>query len=151
MNNIPTQICSKCKESKFIEKFGLISSSKTRKSICKECYAKYASTWRKAHKEKHNENQSKYRKSAEGKNALYLRRYGITIKDYEELLEKQNFSCRICKQPVSSIRRLDVDHDHKTGHVRGLLCNKCNQAIGLFQDNPKLLIEATDYLLNWSA
>ena len=59
--------------------------------------------------------------------------------------------CDICKQPDRAtrngiVRQLNKDHDHQTGEWRGLLCTRCNQAIGLFADNPHLLQNAIDYL-----
>lgn len=55
---------------------------------------------------------------------LYLRRtYGISLKDYEKMLEKQGFACAICKRPQTAFKKsLHVDHDHKTNEIRGLLC-----------------------------
>ena len=58
----------------------------------------------------------------------YKRLYGITIADYEAMLEFQEGVCAICERPPRTLR-LAVDHDHKTGKVRGLLCNTCNQTL----------------------
>jgi len=58
---------------------------------------------------------------------------GITISDYKLLLEKQNGSCAICDLECSTGRRLAIDHDHKTGKVRGLLCYSCNIKLGWYQ------------------
>lgn len=68
-------------------------------------------------------------------------RYGITSDTYKELLAQQQGVCAVCSRPETSkqdgkIRSLAVDHDHKTGKVRGLLCKACNLAIGLLNDNP---------------
>lgn len=83
----------------------------------------------------------------------YLEReYGITIDEYNKLLEKQNYRCAICGGEgflMDSSRhkiKLVVDHDHNTGVVRGLLCHNCNRALGLFHDNEKDLLSAIDYL-----
>ena len=75
------------------------------------------------------------------------RTYGITLEDYNKLLEEQGGVCKICglkDQPGKF--RLAVDHDHKTGAVRGILCNGCNGGLGLFKDSPTLLRRALDYL-----
>jgi hypothetical protein len=64
------------------------------------------------------------------------------VEDYKKLLEKNNFSCQICK----SNNKLCIDHDHTTGDIRGLLCSSCNKALGLFCDNIDLLKNATFYL-----
>lgn len=96
------------------------------------------------------EYQKKYRKSSEGRatanRRVLIKRYGITPNEYDELLESQNGVCAICLQECKSGRRLAVDHDHKTGAVRGLLCGSCNRAIGNLQDDPEVLQRALDYL-----
>lgn len=78
-----------------------------------------------------------------------LKKYGLTEDTYAELLEQQGGVCAICSRPEQeSDRLLSVDHCHKTGAVRGLLCNPCNRAIGQLGDNLELLSKAHDYLLN---
>jgi hypothetical protein len=78
--------------------------------------------------------------------------YGITIEQYDAMLEAQGGVCAICKRPPkggnTSSKNLNVDHDHKTGERRGLLCNDCNPALGKFQDSPQLLRAAAAYLEN---
>lgn len=70
--------------------------------------------------------------------------FGISLNEYEEILGSQNGVCAICKQPQE--KTLCVDHCHKTGVVRGLLCDNCNNGLGRFGDNPEILISAIDYL-----
>lgn len=72
------------------------------------------------------------------------RTYGISVKDYEELLAKQDFGCAICG--TTDERVLHIDHDHITGEIRGLLCPACNLGVGNFRDNVDLLDRAGDYL-----
>jgi hypothetical protein len=75
--------------------------------------------------------------------------YGISYEEYKELEKSQNGVCAICKNPDSPNSRTDrlfVDHCHTTGEVRGLLCSKCNQGLGLFNDNQSLLTNAISYL-----
>jgi len=79
--------------------------------------------------------------------------FGFTIDAYIEMLADQNDVCKICKQPETSkdarsgkTKDFAIDHCHKTGKIRGLLCIKCNTAIGLFQDDPILLRSAVEYL-----
>lgn len=86
-----------------------------------------------------------------GREKDLYRWYGITIKQYELMAKKQKEVCAICSQPETlkrydKITHLAVDHCHKTGSVRGLLCNNCNRAIGLLKNNPKLLRKAAKYL-----
>ena len=72
-------------------------------------------------------------------------KYNLSLEEYEELLEKQNNVCYICKLPPNS-QGLVVDHDHATGRVRGLLCSSCNTGLGYFRDNIAYLEEAIKYL-----
>jgi nitrate/TMAO reductase-like tetraheme cytochrome c subunit len=84
------------------------------------------------------------------KRNYYLKhKYGITEKQYDEMLTSQNFGCAICKSTntkSSAAKRLVVDHCHSTNKVRGLLCSSCNKAIGLFEDSTEFLISAIEYL-----
>ena len=79
--------------------------------------------------------------------------YGITLADYERMLQEQGGVCAICRGAETSAHgqtgtpyRLSVDHDHETGRIRGLLCQNCNRAIGLLNDDPARLRAAVDYL-----
>jgi hypothetical protein len=85
-----------------------------------------------------------------------LKRYGLTLTTYEELLATQGYVCAICKTSNSYVmngksRALDIDHDHTTGQVRGALCSNCNRGIGLFKDNPEVLANALEYLTKWKS
>ncbi len=76
-----------------------------------------------------------------------LKRYGLTPEAYFELLATQDWKCAICsKEETSTKRLLAVDHDHATGEIRGILCHRCNTALGLFRDDVGLLRAAERYL-----
>lgn len=77
-----------------------------------------------------------------------FRRYGITMQQYRSMWLRQSGACAICKQPERTERNrlLTIDHDHVTGQVRGLLCSQCNRAIGLLQDDPKIIATAAQYV-----
>lgn len=75
----------------------------------------------------------------------HLKKYGLTIEEYDRLLVSQNGVCAICRK-TDSTHRLCVDHDHITGKVRGLLCGKCNRGIGCLGDNSMQLRMAADYI-----
>ena len=78
---------------------------------------------------------------------LRLRReYGISLADYNRVLEYQGSSCAICKRLPRRVR-LSLDHDHLTGLLRGLLCQKCNRALGHYQDSAVRLQTAAEYIL----
>lgn len=71
--------------------------------------------------------------------------FGITLDDYNVMVERQRGVCAICQMPENG-KSLAVDHDHKTGIVRGLLCANCNNGLGRFKDNINVLLAAIHYL-----
>lgn len=86
------------------------------------------------------------------KDAKLKREFGISLTDYNAMLEAQNGVCAICDRPEKFSTKgkgsmaMAVDHCHKTDKIRGLLCLKCNRAIGLFEDSTDSLQKAIDYL-----
>jgi len=79
--------------------------------------------------------------------------YKMTLEEYNLLLEKQDNKCAICKQPETSIhnktkqvKQLAVDHDHNTGKIRGLLCERCNTTLGKMEENMEYLESMISYL-----
>lgn len=88
-------------------------------------------------------------KTYEEQRVSRIRNYGIDVADYDRMLEEQGGGCYICgKKPEK--RALDIDHDHKTGKVRGLLCSNHNRGIGLLEDDISLLAKAIQYLARQS-
>lgn len=83
-----------------------------------------------------------------------LKKYGLMQADYEALLASQGGRCAICRTDDAQIHTskrglkgaFHVDHDHRTGKVRGILCGPCNQGLGRFKDNPEALRRAAAYL-----
>lgn len=103
-----------------------------------------------------------YRASSNGKKAhakvnrnwMLKSKYGITQKGYDNLLEKQHGQCALCGSMDTGkkgINHFAVDHCHITGKVRGLLCNNCNRALGLFKEDPITLANAVEYVLGENA
>ena len=81
-----------------------------------------------------------------------LKRYGITIEDYERLLIDQQFKCAICNVSLDGGKDTHMDHSHDTGFPRGILCRACNWGIGQFKDDPDLLRKAADYIeISWDS
>lgn len=81
--------------------------------------------------------------------ATKLKTYGLSKDEYDKMVLKQNGKCYICKkkQPLHiNNGELNIDHDHKTGKVRGLLCNSCNTGLGQFRDDRAALKRALRYL-----
>jgi hypothetical protein len=76
-----------------------------------------------------------------------LNKYGMTAEDFRKLKKLQRNRCRICKKKFGGKVMMHIDHDHKTGKVRGLLCRHCNIGLGMFFDRPELLRVAADYLV----
>ena len=87
-----------------------------------------------------------------GKNSYYVRNYGLTETEYNAMKEAQDNKCAICHSEGFLIgknnhtEKLAVDHDHRTGKVRALLCHNCNRALGLFKDNYSILRTAAEYI-----
>lgn len=75
-----------------------------------------------------------------------MKKFDITLEQYDTLFGAQSGVCAICGKPQANGWRLDVDHDHETGIVRGLLCRKCNQTLGMVDDDKGRLLEAALYL-----
>jgi len=110
---------------------------------------------RKENIEKYNAYANEYRASHPVEIRAYRLKkdFGMSVNEYEQMLEKQGGVCAICKQAETRIHcitkkviRFCVDHDHKTGKIRGLLCTRCNLMIGHVNDNAPLLREAADYI-----
>lgn len=93
---------------------------------------------------------NKYRKNNPDKIKDYKlrKKYGITLEEYNKILNQQNSKCSICGTHQDDLtKNLVVDHDHCTGKIRGLLCDKCNRGLGHFNDDIKLLRKAVNYLV----
>lgn len=78
----------------------------------------------------------------------WLRRFGLTLAEWQQLFDSQGGRCALCHKRFAdkANRRLHIDHDHKTGKLRALLCSACNCGLGMFRDNPALLRRAAGYL-----
>lgn len=105
--------------------------------------------YREAHKEeliakrrlKYEQHKHKYRAW------WYSRKYGISLEQFDQMIAAQDGKCAICLTPFADLaRRPDVDHNHITGALRGLLCNSCNTSLGGFGDSAERLRAAADYL-----
>lgn len=72
--------------------------------------------------------------------------HSFTMADFEKMLEDQESKCKICSKLLTKSKDMALDHCHVERRVRGILCRKCNTAIGLFGDNPDNLLNALIYL-----
>lgn len=80
---------------------------------------------------------------------MILYKFDISPDEYHQKFTAQNHVCAICSQPCRQREMLSLDHNHDTGHIRGLLCSACNMALGGFQDNKDILKSAIKYLEYW--
>lgn len=132
-----------------------ISTSIRWKQKNKGDYNEWVRNDRKKNPEKYRKyertHQEKYGKKR-GVTLDILSYYKITLDQYEKLFTDQNHFCAVCNKPETrkgrsgDIARLCLDHDHKTGKIRGLLCHSCNTGIGKFKDDIELLQKAILYL-----
>lgn len=104
--------------------------------------------WRTLNKARESELKAEYREANRDRINIQQRcvRYGIEYEDYMRMLEEQNAVCAICLRPPCVQRNLSIDHCHTTGKVRGLLCHKCNMALGKLDDDPETILRAHAYL-----
>jgi len=80
------------------------------------------------------------------------RLYGVTPEQYDSMLQAQDCACAICgtRAPKGKYGRWQIDHDHETGQVRGLLCQGCNVALGMMAENEECFLRAAEYLRTWN-
>jgi hypothetical protein len=130
-----TKTCTKCGEQKPEDQFFWRSPGQ-RGAYCKVCraaqqreaYARDPDRW------------AGYNRAA---------RYGLTPEQFDQMVADQKGCCRLCGDEPTGERHtgiLYIDHDHETGKVRGLVCHRCNLALGHFRDDPALMRRAADYV-----
>lgn len=157
------KMCSKCQTVKKVHEFTKDSKAKDGlDSWCRSCKRAYNSSpaakaaaqkWYykgggKVRKADYQRGVRLPRREAEPYRFQVLRRkYGLSPQDYTKLLEAQGGKCAICgRADPGRGKEWPVDHDHNTGAVRGLLCWKCNSALGMLRDSPELCEAAARYL-----
>lgn len=146
--------CNKCKIEKPLTEFHsskLYSDGK--RAVCKNCRKMYDPKWWKQNKKRATELSRKWQKEnvnytkKNSKNQNLKWNYGITLEDFDRMALEQNNTCAICKSDNSQFTKsLFVDHCHKTGKIRGLLCKKCNSGIGFLGETVEALQRAIEYL-----
>jgi|TARA_B110000211_G_scaffold83353_1_gene97471 hypothetical protein len=121
---------------------------RSNKGICGDTECRYK------HRLKINRDNKARRKRKPDYKPGHIKTYGLTLEQYEAMVEYQDHKCKICGIPETensldkngNPKRLSIDHDHETGQIRGLLCNPCNTALGSFRDNVESLQRAILYL-----
>jgi hypothetical protein len=156
--------CKKCGAAKPVEDFyGNRGARDGRRPECKACtnanrLKRYrlnrereiarVRAWQKANPERlkawRKKNRDRLNKQLR---AIHLRnKFGLTTDEYSRMLESQAGVCALCEAAPTPGISLHVDHDHGTGEIRGLLCVRCNNAIGLLRENPDLMRRAARYV-----
>jgi hypothetical protein len=140
-----TKKCTSCKEEKPTSEFYVRKDRNTFVSACKTCTIKNNFTYRdKEHQKAYKADYHKNNLPRKLRNDL--KKYGLTFDQYNQMLDRQNKCCAMCKLPPSANKRLSIDHCHSTGKVRGLLCSNCNFILGLAKDSPAVLKNGAYYL-----
>lgn len=161
--------CTNCNKVKDLSMFGKSKNDKDGRTYwCKECAINKAAEYRAKNREKINKKQQARNRIYYSKNKEALKAYakafrlknpdsvkhydlkddfGISLSDYRAMLDAQKHCCAICRRHESCFKKkLSVDHDHKTGAIRGLLCSGCNFGLGQFKDNFDVALNAAKYL-----
>jgi hypothetical protein len=140
------KLCSKCKTFKPETHFVMDETRGRLKAWCKSCCAEKNREWRKS---KPNYEKDRYQKTKiETRERHLIRKYGVSLSDYELMLRSQGGVCAICGTTEDTQHNgvFHVDHCHSTGAVRGLLCRGCNHVLGHLKDDKSKLVAAIDYL-----
>lgn len=159
------KLCTRCLKQKPFEAYYTDNARKDKLTVlCKNCNDIAARNWRNSNKEKLLAQKRRWKSRNKEKVRLPQRKfiennpdkiisyklkssYNIDIEQYNKILKKQNYSCRICKLHESKFKKsLAVDHCHKTEKIRGLLCLNCNTGLGSFKDSTTILKKAIAYL-----
>ena len=144
------KICGKCELLQHSTEF--VKNKNNRDGLswnCKTCRAIYDKKYSVENKDKKNKRNRERRKSNPEKFKKYdlKKNFDITMEQYNDMYNKQNGYCAICFTHQSKLKKLlSVDHCHKTGKIRKLLCVQCNVGLGSFRDNPELCLNAYEYL-----
>jgi len=145
--------CPKCKKYKLLKMFAKRNDRPQGvQSRCKSCFKSYSlkltkKRQLKENREAYKEYNRNYYYTPQGKakaKRANLSMYGLTLEQWEGMLEKQNHCCAICKEKLT---KPCTDHDHKIHKVREILCDLCNGMLGFSKDNPATLISGAEYIL----
>ncbi len=139
--------CKGCEKDRPINSFGASKVSKDGFDyICLKCRS---ISKKKSYRLLQQKDPKHYKKR--DRRYLLKSKYGLTVEEYEAMAERQFHRCAICgdyetRSNQGGILNLNVDHDHITGKIRGLLCNRCNRTLGMVKDDLYVLTEMKSYL-----
>lgn len=145
--------CSDCGQVKTVESF-YRKSARTKRgwfwdSHCIDCRNSYSRDYAAGNRERRNSRLKKWRENnpdgarRTDRSKHYRRAYGITVEEADRMKSQNGGKCQICNRVAS---KLNIDHCHKTGAVRGVLCSVCNTYIGMIGDDPTVAQRMADYL-----
>lgn len=150
MEKITHKYCSECNSWLQIEEFKKLTTKSALRHnpdgyywCCSTCYKR--KTWVFDVDDEPNNRQARRRDKRARRVESIEYKYGLSEVEYAALISKQNNLCAVCGEKQER-KVLCVDHDHKTGKVRGLLCGNCNVGLGNFRDNIRILQSAIGYL-----
>lgn len=109
---------------------------------CKACAYLYVKTWK-----RNNPQRNKILQ----KRTVLKRKYKISLEEFNGMLDSQQNKCMICNKTFKNAKSTHVDHCHKSGKIRGLLCTNCNIALGYFKDSLSTIRSALKYLKKYSS
>jgi len=135
-------VCTRCGQEKSYKDFYYNHVTHKYRKFCKPCEEKDNSKPRLERK-----NIDSQHVEAIQRRAMLKKKFGMTLEEYNLMLEQQHGVCKICGGTKTNGVHLAVDHDHATGKVRGLLCSGCNTGLGGFRDDPRNLLKASLYLV----
>jgi hypothetical protein len=144
--------CARCRETKPVGDFDRRKGAKNRpgtlKGYCRECDRDYYKEYLATESGRDRSRVARTGWSARNHEYFLNYRYGLSLADYEALVETQGGRCAICRvdAPGGKFTKWAVDHCHDSSKVRGLLCGACNMGLGQFGDDPARLRAAADYL-----
>jgi hypothetical protein len=149
-----TRICKRCGVKRPIIDFHIVKECLDgRRPVCKFCIRKQQkkrydgnAEFARARQRKYNAHNPQVMRKINLK-----KKYGITLEQYNTMFIFQGGVCLVCGQSeivtrLGKIKNLAIDHNHVTGKIRGLLCQKCNQALGLLNDNPVIIKSLLKYI-----
>lgn len=140
---MPRRTCARCKVEKSREEFGGVTNP-----YCRPCHTEYERERKRANGQQ----------NPEYTRALNLRRYGLSLEQFDIMLAAQDGRCAICQTDAPGGQGWHVDHDHRCCStrktscgrcLRGLLCSRCNIAIGNLRDDAAIIQAALDYVVKW--
>ena len=155
------KFCTGCDQTKSLSEFYKDKSTKTGYvSRCKDCRKSYISGYRESNTDKiktygrlYNQKNAEVLRVKARKHHL-KRKYNLTLEQWEEILAAQGYKCAACERPYEESSQFHTDHDHaccETQYscgacIRGLLCHRCNQALGLMQENHQAILNLANYV-----